>query len=419
VRKKKLFNSKKYDFIIIGAGIIGLSVAKELSEQFPKAGIAIIEKEKSMGKHASGRNSGVLHSGIYYPQDSLKAAVCSEGARRLRQFAKEHQIACHQTGKLIIATNEQELTMLDSLLNNAKNNNIKAWHVDEQQIKEIEPYASPFQSGIFTPDTASIDSQAVLKKLYEIVTARGVDIFFNQPVVRAHSQHNTVMTLTETFSYDYLFNCAGAGTDALAKMFGLAKNYTLLPFKGIYYKLKKEKTDWIKGNIYPVPDLKLPFLGVHFTRTIEGHVYVGPTAIPAFGRENYGLIKGISMEGFRIAKDIALLYIANLQNFRELIHSEIKKYAKPYFMNAAKKLVSSVHSDDLETSNKVGIRPQLVNMSQRKLEMDYILEHDKHSIHVLNAISPAFTGSFCFAELLVNRMQGKIADAGKKADRMV
>src|SRR6185437_5263901 len=157
-----MLDAKKYDFIVIGAGIIGLTVAKELSERFPQKKIAILEKEKAIGLHASGRNSGILHSGIYYPQDSLKASVCSKGARRLFQFAKEHHIACHKIGKLIIPTSEQELPAIDHLLKNAEINKIAAQRVDEQQIKEIEPYASPFRYGIYTPDTASIDSKAVL-----------------------------------------------------------------------------------------------------------------------------------------------------------------------------------------------------------------------------------------------------------------
>jgi L-2-hydroxyglutarate oxidase len=399
-----LLTSKKYDFVIVGAGIIGLATAKELTERFPQASIAILEKESSIGLHASGRNSGVMHSGIYYPQDSLKAAVCAEGARRMADFAREHHIAYRKTGKLIIPTCAAELPILDRLLKNAEDNKITALRLDEQQMREVEPYASAYQFGIFTPDTASIDSKAVLKKLCEIITGRGVDIFLEQQVRRVDVKDRTVITSNDRFSYGYLFNCAGAGTDKIAKLFGLARDYTLLPFKGIYYKLKQDKNAWIKGNIYPVPDLKLPFLGVHFTRTIDGNVYVGPTAIPAFGRENYGILRGVSTEALRIAKDIALLYIANQQNFRMLIHSEVKKYAKPYFISAAQKLVSSIDANDLEASNKVGIRPQLVNMKKRKLEMDYIIEQDTHSMHVLNAISPAFTGSFRFAELLVDRM---------------
>lgn len=400
----KLVNSKKYDFLVAGAGIVGLTVAKELSERYPTAKIAILEKEKQIGLHASGRNSGVLHSGIYYPQDSLKSKVCSEGARRMSQFAQEHQIACQKTGKVIIATSEQELPTIDRLLKNAENNGIQAYRLNETEVKEIEPYANVYQYGIYTPDTASIDSKKVLQTLHDIITSRGVELYLDQEVKAGDCRAKTLSTPKEIFHYGYLFNCAGAGTDKVAKMLGFAKDYTLLPFKGIYYKLKQEKSYLVKGNIYPVPDLNLPFLGVHFTRTMSGDVYVGPTAIPAFGRENYGLIQGINTEAFRIIKDLTLMYLSNQQHFRALMYSEIKKYIKPCFVSASRKLVAEVSGSDLVSSNKVGIRPQLINLSKRKLEMDYIIEQDDSSMHVLNAISPAFTGSLAFAELLVNRL---------------
>ena len=401
---KPVSQSKNYDFIIAGGGIVGLSVAHELSARYPSAKIAVLEKESDIGVHASGRNSGVLHSGIYYGQDSLKARVCSEGARRMFQFAKDHNIACRKTGKVIIAANDQDLITINSLLKNAADNKITAHLLDEMQIKELEPHASPYKSGIYTPDTASIDSKSVLRKVHDIVVSRGVEIHLGQKVVSVDHPRLQLKTSRGDFGYGYLFNCAGSGTDQIAKMTGLAKEYTLLPFKGIYYKVSKEKNHLVNGNIYPVPDLKLPFLGVHFTRVINGDVYVGPTAIPAFGRENYGLLQGINSEAFRIIKDICLMYAANQQNFRALMHAEMKKYIKPYFMNTARKLVASIQPQDLLPSNKVGIRPQLINVAKRKIEMDYIIEQDANSMHVLNAISPAFTSAFAFAELLVNRM---------------
>jgi L-2-hydroxyglutarate oxidase len=392
-----------YDFVVIGAGIIGLSVAKQLTEQFPHAKIALLEKEKKIGLHASGRNSGVLHSGIYYPEDSLKAAVCAKGAELMRSFAREHHISCVTTGKVIIATSENDLLSLERLLKNAADNKVRAERLNEDEIKRIEPYASVFQQGIYTPDTASIDSKKVLDILLQIILSRGVDLYLNHEVIAINEKNKYITTSRDHFSYGYFFNCAGAGTDKIAKMVNLAKDYILLPFKGIYYKLKPEKNYLVKSHIYPVPNLNLPFLGVHFTRSIDGSIYVGPTAMPAFGRENYGIFKGVSKEALRIAKDIALLYWANQQNFRKLIHSEIKKYAKPYFMHAAKQLVHSIQTEDLQASSKVGIRPQLVNTLKKKLEMDYIIEQSATSLHVLNAISPAFTSAFCFAELLVNR----------------
>lgn len=393
-----------YDFVIVGAGIVGLTVANELTERYPLARIAILEKENQIGCHASGRNSGVLHSGIYYPQDSLKSRVCSDGARRMRAFAEDHQIPYQQTGKVIIATCEQEIPVIERLMKNAVDNRIEAYQLDEQAVREIEPFANVHRYGIYTPQTASIDSKQVLEKIQSMLISRGVSIHFGQDIINADAKQQCVKSRSATFHYGFLFNCAGAGTDKIARLFGLAKDYTLLPFKGIYYKLSKEKANLVKGNIYPVPDLKLPFLGVHFSRSMMGDVYVGPTAIPAFGRENYGLVKGISLEAFRIVKDITLMYIANQQHFRDLMYSEVKKYIKPYFVSASRKLVSNINSNDLLSSNKVGIRPQLINLAKRRIEMDYIIEQNASSIHVLNAISPAFTGSLAFASLLVDRL---------------
>jgi L-2-hydroxyglutarate oxidase len=319
-------------------------------------------------------------------------------------FAQEHGLSCKKLGKVIIANSEQDISTLTLLLKNAAQNKIKAEYLDEKAIKEIEPYANPMQFGIYTPDTACVDSKQILEKIREIITSREVKFYFGEEVISIDKNAKHVKTPNEKISYGYLFNSAGAHTDKIAKMMGLAKDYMLLPFKGMYYKLSKEKNHWVKGNIYPAPNLNLPFLGVHFTRTMNGEVYVGPTAIPALGRENYALAKGMSLEAFRILKDITMMYLANQQNFRMLMHSEIKKYSKYYFTQAAQKLVSSIKAADLLPSNKVGIRPQLINLAKRTIEMDFIIEQESHSMHVLNAISPAFTSAFSFAELLVNRM---------------
>lgn len=389
---------------------MGLTIAHALKNRYPSAKIAILEKEQSIGMHASGRNSGVLHSGIYYPQDSLKASVCAEGARRMMHFAQQHHIPCKQSGKVIIATCQEELHALDLLLANARRNNIDAQYLTAKEIKAIEPHASPFQYGIYTNATATIDGRQVLATLTAIIEAQGVALHLGQNAVAVDRDKQLITTASHTtashttFQFNYLINCAGAGTDRIAKLFGLAKDYVLLPFKGIYYKLTPDKSFLVNGNIYPVPDLKLPFLGVHFSRNIHGDVYVGPTAMPAFGRENYGMFTGLSFEAVRIIKDILHMYLANQQNFRMLMHTEMKRYLKFYFMRGARKLVANIQSTDLLTSNKVGIRPQLIDTTKRKIVMDYIIEQEAHSMHILNAISPAFTSAFAFADLIVNKI---------------
>lgn len=394
------------DFLIVGAGIVGLAVAHELRQRHPKAAIVILEKEADVGKHASGRNSGVLHSGVYYGSTTLKAKVCARGAARMRAFAEEHGIPCRKSGKVIIATSERDLPTVDKLLRNARDNGVRAERLDERSIREIEPHASPFQAGIHCPDTAVIDSKAVVHRLRDLLQEAGVRFVYEAPVLQASSAAKRVKTPKGDHAFGFLYNCAGAHADRVARHFGLGRDYTLVPFKGIYYKLRPERAHLVRSNIYPVPDIDLPFLGVHLTRVISGEVYAGPTAIPAFGRENYGLVRGMDLgESLTIGRELIGMYLANRQNFRLLVHTEVRKYLKPYFVDAARKLMQELTAEDLIPCHKVGIRPQLVNLRTRALEMDYILERDEHSMHVLNAISPAFTSAFAFAEWIVGQAE--------------
>jgi (S)-2-hydroxyglutarate dehydrogenase len=397
---------KGCDFLIVGAGIVGLTVAWELRKRYPQASITVLEKETNVGQHASGRNSGVLHSGVYYGVDTLKAKVCSAGAAQMRLFADEYGVAYHRSGKIIVAASDKDVSTINRLLHNAENNGINVQLLDEYEIKKIEPYATPHQFGIYSPDTAVIDSKAVVVKLYELLKSRGVRFEINAPLIAQNEREKTVSTPRENFFYGYLYNCAGANADRVAKLFGRGLDYMLIPFKGVYYKLHPSKSHFVNGSIYPVPDDSLPFLGVHLTRVVNGDVYVGPTAIPAFGRENYGLLKGIELvEGSKIGTELLNMYLMNKDNFRFLVHSEVKKYMKPWFVKSAQKLMSGLQSKDLVSCGKVGIRPQLVNVNTKSLEMDFIIECTDNTLHVLNSISPAFTSSFSFSEWVVDRSE--------------
>ncbi len=398
--------SKNYDFIIVGAGIVGLTIAWELKKRNLSCTVAILEKEPVVGMHASGRNSGVLHSGVYYGSNTLKAKVCSSGARLMKDFAVEHGIAIDQSGKVIIATSADDLPTIDKLLKNANDNNIEARKLNAAEVKEIEPYANPYQSGIYSPDTAVIDSKGVVRKLRILLQDKGVEFKFNSPLLGQDEKQKTVLTPHEKLSYGYLYNCAGANADLVAKLFGKGLDYSMIPFKGIYYKLHPNKRHLVNSSIYPVPNTKLPFLGVHLTRVINGDIYVGPTAIPALGRENYRALEGIKIrEGIRIGSELAVMYLKNRENFRLLAHTEIKKYFKPWFVESAQNLVTGLDSKDLILSNKVGIRPQLVNINTKAIEMDYIIESTEYSMHILNSISPAFTSAFSFAEWIVDKSE--------------
>ena len=400
-----------FDFAIIGAGIVGLTTAYELKTRFPSACIVVLEKELDVGRHASGRNSGVLHSGIYYGAETLKARVCAKGSARMVAFAEEHGIPYRRSGKVIIATSEQDLLTIERLLQNACDNGIRAERLDEQGVRAIEPHAAPYQAGIWSPDTAVIDSRAVLDKLRERLAQCGVQCYFNQHVTGVAQDGRCLKTTSGRYFTDYIFNCAGANADRIARHFGVGGDYALVPFKGLYYKLRDAKRYLVHSNIYPVPDIALPFLGVHLTRIINGDVYAGPTAIPALGRENYGLVAGLRFgEAAAVGWQLGQLYLRDENNFRRLVHAEMRKYRKLNFLESVRRLVPKIEEDDLVLAEKVGIRPQLVNVRTNRLEMDFVVEAASRSLHVLNAISPAFTSSFAFAELLVDRY---VATAGK------
>lgn len=395
---------KVWDYLIVGGGIVGLTIARELRARHPNAAIAVLEKESGLGKHASGRNSGVLHSGIYYDSSTLKAKVCAEGARRMKVFASEHGITCHHSGKVIVATTDRDLPVIDRLLKNAADNGIRAERLDAEGIREIEPHAGVYQQGIHCPDTAVIDSKAVLAKMHALLVDAGVGVFFDAPVTSVDTGARTVRSPAGDFHYGYLFNCAGASADKVARHFGLGSDYALIPFKGIYFKMRPERSHLVKANIYPVPDIRQPFLGVHLTRVASGEVYAGPTAIPALGRENYGLLQGVRPgEAIQAGYEIFRMYMANHQNFRRLVHVELGKYHKKNFFDSVRRLMPELTAEDLVACDKVGIRPQLINVREKRLEMDYIIETSSDSLHVLNAISPAFTSSLAFSEWIVDQ----------------
>jgi len=395
---------KTNDYLIVGAGIVGLSIAREIKIREPGAKIRILEKESRIGMHASGRNSGVLHTGIYNSTGTLKAKLCKAGADAMFSYAEDNSIPVRRDGKIIVATSEENARGLEKLLANAENNGIRACKINAEEIRDIEPHARAEFSGIYCQDTAVIDSLKVLETLRKQLVQQGVQIDTDQMLVGINDQQKLATTRNHSYGYGVLINAAGAYADRVAHLAGVGQQYQLVPFKGLYYKLAPEVADLVRGSIYPVPDPTLPFLGIHFTRVINNEVYIGPTAIPALGRENYGLLRGAkSKEALTIGAQLARLYASNLQNFRNLVHSEIPHYRKSSFLAAACELVVRLEPEWVKPSPKVGIRPQLVNTRKGQLEMDFVVEHGRHSVHVLNAISPAFTSAFAFANFIVDQ----------------
>ncbi len=398
-------DNNRFDFVIAGGGAVGLTAAMELKKRRPGARVAVFEKEIRTGLHASGRNSGVLHSGIYYPPSSLKAQVCSRGAMLMRQFALQHGIPISQKGKLIVAAGEQDLSGLRLLAENAQQNKVRFEWLDEAGVRQYEPQARTHKAALYVSDTAVIDSVHAMRQLTASAEAGGVELRVGEPILEVRPGTKEFRIPQGIGQYHFFLNCAGAHADRMAKPFGLGEDYKLVPFKGLYYKLRPERQHWIHSNIYPVPDPQMPFLGIHFTRQPSGDVYVGPTAIPALGRENYGLLRGIQVgESIEVMSMLAKMIVSKDPTFRRLVQREIANYVKPVFFRRAKKLVPELEYPDLVSCSKVGIRPQLVNLKTGKLEMDYVLEETPSSLHVLNAISPAFTSAFAFAEVLADRI---------------
>ncbi|MDQ7835437.1 MAG: L-2-hydroxyglutarate oxidase [Humidesulfovibrio sp.] len=391
--------------LICGAGIVGLTVARDLVA----AGyddILIIDKEPEAGRHASGRNSGVLHAGIYYAPGSLRAQSCLEGNFRMKQYCEERGLPLLKTGKVIVARDESELPTLRELFSRATQNGAKVELIDDAQLAEIEPNAKSAGQALFSHYTAVVDPKAILKSIQkELLDSGKVRMRFDTRFVglgAPEGKRLRVRTTNGEVSCAFFLNAAGAYGDVVAHSFGLGKDYQLIPFKGIYKKLKPEKAHTIRGSIYPVPNIKNPFLGVHFTRGVHGDVYLGPTAIPALGRENYGILSGIDAEAPSILLRDALLFLRN-KKFREVALEEPRKYSFKYFFNDARKLVKELAPEDIENSPKAGIRPQLVDVKKNELVMDFVIEGTESSVHVLNSISPAFTSSLFFSGMLMDK----------------
>lgn len=389
----------KAEILIVGAGIIGLTIARQLVRT-GHGDIVVIEKELELGVHASGRNSGVLHAGIYYSPDSLKAKSCLNGNFLMRAYCKEKGLPLVESGKVIVTRTEAELPVLDELFHRATANGAKVEMIDERQLAAIEPNARTVERALFSHYTAVVDPKAVLKSLKQDLEQSGRVKFQMGCKLTGLKGSGIATTSRGEIAFNRFINAAGAYCDKVAGMFGVGGQYRLIPFKGVYRLLKKDAPYTVNASIYPVPDIRNPFLGVHFTRSVHGDVYLGPTAIPALGRENYGVIAGIDSEAFAIAYQDLVLFLANRQ-FRNVALTEPLKYLPSYFFRDAARLVKELSQKDIVHASKVGIRPQLVDWDTKQLVMDFLVVADGASLHVLNPISPAFTSSMDLAQGMV------------------
>jgi L-2-hydroxyglutarate oxidase len=393
---------KKYDYIVIGAGIIGLTIARELKQRFKAKSVAILEKESTVAFHASGRNSGVLHAGFYYSKDSLKAKFTKDGNKLMKSYCQQNHLKINECGKLVVATNEQEMNELSELKRRADYNGVELLWVDEKNMAEIEPNAKTYKKALFSPSTASVSPTEVCQTLLEENLRNQIDVYFDSGFVKRIG--NVVVTEKDQFEGEHIINCAGLYADKIAHEYEFGRDYVIIPFKGLYLKYKKNTTD-IRTNIYPVPNLKNPFLGVHFTKTVDGEIKIGPTAIPAFWREHYRGLENFKWNEFvQICSKEAKLFLKNSFNFRSLAFEEMAKYRRSHFINLSLKLVKDLDVNGFGDFLKPGIRAQLLNKKTNMLVQDFVVEGDKYSTHVLNAVSPAFTCSFPFATYVIDRL---------------
>ena len=341
----------------------------------------------------------MLHAGIYYSANTHKASFCLKGNQLWKSFCKTHNIPVLETGKVLVARNKKDLEQLHIIYDRATQNGATVSWLNQNDLNQKEPLAKTYQKALWVKDTASVDSQKILTKLTELISKNAVQIKLNTAFKKKLSD-TCISTTTGIQHFDILINCTGAYSDKIAHQFGLGLNYRLIPFKGIYYLLSNTLSESIHSHIYPVPNLKNPFLGIHFTKSITGAVYLGPTAIPAFGPENYTITDGL------LNKDIASILYADsilfLKNnkFRSAALTEPKYYIKYFFYKKAAELVKTLNIRDITPSTKVGIRPQLVNWKTKELVMDFLIEKGPTSIHILNAISPAFTSAPAFANYI-------------------
>ncbi len=381
--------------LIVGAGIIGMTLAYERLKKKPGDEIVIIDKEAHEAFHASGKNSGILHAGFYYNSDSLKAKLTAEGNRIMKEFCRQNGVKINETGKLVVAKDKNELDTLFELEKRSKANGAGAYIITAEEAEKIDSNAKTYRYALYSPNTASVNPKEVCKVLRKDLEGKGVRFVFNMPFEKFNE------------SYDFLINAAGLYADKIAHSFGVGLEYTMLPFKGLYRKYTgKEKI--IKTQIYPVPNIKNPFLGVHFTLMADDTVKIGPTAIPAFWREHYSGFKRFDFKEFLEITGIELKMFLKQRWFRELAFYEMKYYNPKNLYLEAKKLVKKLPENF--KNYPPGIRAQLVDKNSLELIMDFLVKYQKNQIHVLNAVSPAFTASFAFSRYVLEETDEKRVD---------
>ena len=391
-----------FDCAVIGGGIVGLSVAWVILKRRPEIRIAVLEKENNWARHQTGRNSGVIHSGIYYKPGSLKAQLCREGNRRMVEFCDIHGIPYEICGKVIVATVTSELPRLDNLYQRGIANGLELKKLSAPGVREIEPHVSCL-AGILVPSTGIVDFAAVCRKLAELIRARGGDLSLNTKVerFRKDGSRGVLETSKGPLTARWTINCAGLHSDRLAELAGEKPPARIVPFRGEYYELKAERRRLVRNLVYPVPDPQFPFLGVHFTRMIDGSVHAGPNAVLSLKREGYhrtsfdmrDFVETMTYPGFwRLAAKHAKYGL-------EEVH---RSFSKRAFVRSLQRLIPEIRQEDL-VPGEAGVRAQALRPDGGLVD-DFLIVKGPSAIHVCNAPSPAATASLEIGRLVAEQI---------------
>ena len=395
---------RQYDVVVVGGGIIGLATSMKLTQDFPNLKVAVLEKEEEVAQHQTGHNSGVIHAGIYYAPGSQKANFCSTGGKFLRDFCDEYGIAYDMCGKLIVATDDSEVPQLEELFKRGTENGAQGLRmVNQEEIKDIEPYSAGVKA-ILSPNTGIIDYFEVSQAYATRMRENGGDLLTNVEVISIENKDNLVYinTTSGTVVAKYVLNCAGLHADTVARMMGVDVGVKIVPFRGEYFSMIPEKEHMVKGLIYPVPDPSMPFLGVHFTRRINGSVEAGPNAVLAFAREGYkktdvnlkDTFGTLSYPGF---------WKMSAKYWKVGVQEQYRSLVKGVFVKSLQKLMPEITGDDLGDPG-AGVRAQAID-SNGGLLQDFAIEASANAIHVLSAPSPGATSSLTISEYIVDLAQ--------------
>ena len=393
----------KTDICIIGGGIVGLATAYRICKRFPKKKIVVLEKESSLAKHQTGHNSGVLHSGIYYKPGSLKAINCRKGKLAMEEFCRDQEIEHELCGKIIVALNEEEIPRMEKIYERGQANGVRCEIIPRERILEIEPHAAGIRA-IHVPECGIVNYRQVCERMGELISeANGNEILLGQEASEISEAGNGLLVGTgqAEIETEFLINCGGLHSDRITRMGGNKPPAKIIPFKGEYYELREDARHLCRHLIYPVPDPQFPFLGVHFTRMIDGSVECGPNAVLAFGREAYGkldlnlgdLLESLGYSGFRKMA---------LKHWKMGLGEMWRSYNKRAFVRALQRLIPEIEGKHLDAA-PAGIRAQAVSPGGDMVD-DFLIKEDERIVNVCNAPSPAATASLNIGEAIVDKL---------------